>query len=42
MLKVIADYKIIGATHWQGVAFVLPSFLMVLVLGYGLNYHGLP
>src|SRR6266516_2845432 len=36
------DYKIIGATL-VGVAFVLPSFLMVLTLGYAyILYHGLP
>jgi chromate transporter len=36
------DYKIIGATLVGG-AFVLPSFLMVLALGYGyIQYHGLP
>jgi chromate transporter len=36
------DYKIIGATL-VGVAFVLPSFLMVLALGYAyIHYHGLP
>ena len=36
------DYKIPGATL-VGVAFVLPSFLMVLALGYAyIYYHGLP
>jgi chromate transporter len=36
------DYKILGATI-AGVAFVLPSFLMVLVLGYlYMLYGGLP
>src|ERR1700712_2695801 len=36
------DYKIIGATL-IGVAFVLPSFLMVLVLGFAyVHYTGLP
>ena len=36
------DYKIIGATL-AGVAFVLPSFLMVLALGFAyLQYQGLP
>jgi chromate transporter len=36
------DYKIIGATL-AGVAFVLPSFLMVLALGYAyMQYQGLP
>jgi len=36
------DYKIIGSTL-AGVAFVLPSFLMVLALGYAyIQYHGLP
>ena len=36
------DYKIIGATL-VGIAFVLPSFLMVLALGYAyIHYHGLP
>src|SRR4051812_7065301 len=36
------DYKIIGATL-VGVAFVLPSFLMVLALGYAyVQYQGLP
>ncbi|MBA2562399.1 MAG: chromate efflux transporter, partial [Chitinophagaceae bacterium] len=36
------DYKIIGATL-AGVAFVLPSFIMVLALGYAyVLYGGLP
>ena len=36
------DYKIIGATL-AGVAFVLPSFLMVLALGFAyVQYQGLP
>jgi chromate transporter len=36
------DYKIIGATL-AGISFVLPSFLMVLALGYAyMHYHGLP
>jgi chromate transporter len=36
------DYKIIGATL-AGIAFVLPSFLMVLALGYAyVGYHGIP
>lgn len=36
------DYKIIGATL-VGVAFILPSFLMVVTLGYGyIQYNGLP
>jgi len=36
------DYKIIGATL-VGIAFVLPSFLMVLALGYAyIAFHGLP
>ena len=36
------DYKIIGATL-AGLAFVLPSFLMVVVLGYAyLQFGGLP
>src|SRR6476660_9439569 len=36
------DYKIIGATL-AGVAFVLPSFIMVLALGYAyVFYNGLP
>src|SRR5688572_5999210 len=36
------DYKIIGATL-AGVVFVLPSFIMVLALGYAyVQYGGLP
>ena len=36
------DYKIIGATL-AGIAFVIPSFLMVLALGYAyVIYNGLP
>ena len=36
------DYKIIGATL-AGIAFVIPSFLMVLALGYAyVSYNGLP
>src|SRR5881396_215616 len=36
------DFKIIGATL-AGLAFVLPSFLMVVILGYAyLNFGGLP
>ena len=36
------DYKIIGATL-AGLAFVLPSFLMVVVLGYAyVRFGGLP
>src|SRR5207247_4383216 len=36
------DYKIVGATL-AGLAFVLPSFVMVVILGYAyLNFGGLP
>src|SRR6185503_7846647 len=36
------DYKIIGATL-AGIAFVLPSFLMVIAIGYAyVAFHGLP
>ena len=36
------DYRIIGATI-TGIAFVIPSFLMVLALGYAyVSYNGLP
>lgn len=36
------DYKIVGATL-VGIAFVLPSFLMVLALGFAyVSYNGLP
>ncbi len=36
------DYKIIGATL-AGIVFVIPSFIMVLILGYAyVFYNGLP